>query len=88
MVCALAPRWRGRYSVKKDSTSANSTRCAVLLIAAAGAPQMLFEPAAGQFQQLRRRLQIDLGADDVLCPRYADNDGNLAWISTPSLAQP
>ena len=30
--------------------------------------EVLLEPCAGQFQQLRRRLKIDLGPDDVLVP--------------------
>src|SRR5690348_16722759 len=33
MVCRLAPRWRGRYSTKKDWTSANSSFGPALVMA-------------------------------------------------------
>jgi hypothetical protein len=38
---------------------------------------VLLEPAAGQFQQLRRRLQISLGSDDVLVAEIGRQQGQL-----------
>jgi len=57
------PLWRDRYSTKKDSTSANSSRPAVRVIAAAA---HVLESFACQSQQLRRRLQIHFCPNDVL----------------------
>jgi hypothetical protein len=49
--------------------------------------QVLLEPAAGQFQKLRRRLQIDLGADDVLVAEIGRQQGQLG-VDIDSLVCP